>query len=60
VLSRAYLPVNQDLIVGRDRLIRSQKRSVGKPANAAAVMAPYGSPAVVVDFGTAVTFDVES
>ena len=33
--------------IGADRL-----------ANAAAAMALYGSPAVVVDFGTAVTFDV--
>ncbi|MGI8957041.1 MAG: type III pantothenate kinase [Chthoniobacterales bacterium] len=35
--------------IGADRL-----------ANAAAVAALYGSPAVVVDFGTAVTFDVVS
>ena len=35
--------------IGADRL-----------ANAAAVLALYGAPAVVVDFGTAVTFDVVS
>ena len=35
--------------IGADRL-----------ANAAAVTALYGSPAVVVDFGTAVTFDIVS
>lgn len=35
--------------VGADRL-----------ANAAAVLALYGAPAIVVDFGTAVTFDVVS
>src|SRR5213082_4202717 len=35
--------------IGADRL-----------ANAAAVAALYGSPAIVVDFGTAVTFDIVS
>jgi type III pantothenate kinase len=35
--------------IGADRL-----------ANAAAVVALYGSPAIVVDFGTAVTFDIVS
>ena len=35
--------------IGADRL-----------ANAAAAAALYGSPAIVVDFGTAVTFDVIS
>src|SRR5437868_14167649 len=35
--------------IGADRL-----------ANAAAVAAIYGSPAIVVDFGTAVTFDIVS
>src|SRR3989442_15504375 len=31
-----------------------------RPANAAAVAQLYGYPAIVVDFGTAVTFDVVS
>ncbi|MGI8889484.1 MAG: type III pantothenate kinase [Chthoniobacterales bacterium] len=39
-----------------------QPKSIGadRLANAAAVAALYGTPAVVVDFGTAVTFDVVS
>ena len=38
------------------------RRSIGadRLANAAAVVALYGYPAVVVDFGTAVTFDIIS
>jgi len=37
-------------------------RSIGadRLANAAAVTALYGCPAIVVDFGTAVTFDIVS
>ena len=37
-------------------------KSIGadRPANAAAVAALYGCPAIVVDFGTAVTFDIVS
>jgi type III pantothenate kinase len=48
-----------DLGVGVDY---PQPRSIGadRLANAAAVAQLYGSPAIVVDFGTAVTFDVVS
>ena len=39
-----------------------QPRSIGadRLANAAAVVSLYGAPAIVVDFGTAVTFDIVS
>ena len=48
-----------DLGVGVDY---PQPRSIGadRLANAAAVAQLYGVPAIVVDFGTAVTFDVVS
>jgi type III pantothenate kinase len=53
VNSRIHLGVGVDYpapsTIGADRL-----------ANAAAVAELYGSPAVVVDFGTAVTFDIVS
>jgi type III pantothenate kinase len=39
---------------------RPQSIGADRLANAAAVTALYGSPAIVVDFGTAVTFDIIS
>ena len=59
MLSRAYLLGEpQDLIgVGID-YPKPETIGADRLANAAAAMALYGSPAVVVDFGTAVTFDV--
>jgi type III pantothenate kinase len=49
--ARAHLPVGIDYpapaTIGADRL-----------ANAAAVAVLFGAPAIVVDFGTAVTFDI--
>lgn len=54
-----FLNPNLDLGVGVDY---PQPRSIGadRLANAAAVAELYGVPAIVVDFGTAVTFDVVS
>src|SRR5207302_6998944 len=54
-----FLNSKLDLGVGVDY---PQPRSIGadRLANAAAVAQLYGSPAIVVDFGTAVTFDVVS
>jgi type III pantothenate kinase len=54
-----FLNPKLDLGVGIDY---PQPRSIGadRLANAAAVTHLYGSPAIVVDFGTAVTFDVVS
>jgi type III pantothenate kinase len=54
-----FLNPKLDLGVGIDY---PQPRSIGadRLANAAAVAQLYGSPAIVVDFGTAVTFDVVS
>jgi type III pantothenate kinase len=54
-----FLGPKLDLGVGIDY---PQPRSIGadRLANAAAVAQLYGSPAIVVDFGTAVTFDVVS
>jgi type III pantothenate kinase len=48
-----------DLGVGID-YPRPQSIGADRLANAAAVAQLYGSPAIVVDFGTAVTFDVVS
>src|ERR1700724_88150 len=39
---------------------RPKSLGAGRLANAAAVAALYGCPAIVVDFGTAVTFDIVS
>src|SRR6478736_3451346 len=54
-----FLNSKLDLGVGVDY---PKPRSIGadRLANAAAVATLYGSPAIVVDFGTAVTFDVVS
>jgi type III pantothenate kinase len=54
-----FLNPKLDLGVGVDY---PHPRSIGadRLANAAAVAQLYGSPAIVVDFGTAVTFDVVS
>jgi type III pantothenate kinase len=54
-----FLSPKLDLGVGVDY---PDPRSIGadRLANAAAVSQLYGSPAIVVDFGTAVTFDVVS
>jgi type III pantothenate kinase len=54
-----FLNPKLDLGVGVDY---PDPRSIGadRLANAAAVVQLYGSPAIVVDFGTAVTFDVVS
>jgi len=54
-----FLNPRLDLGVGIDY---PRPRSIGadRLANAAAVAQLYGSPAIVVDFGTAVTFDVVS
>lgn len=54
-----FLNPNLDLGVGIDYPL---PRSIGadRLANAAAVAQLYGCPAIVVDFGTAVTFDVVS
>lgn len=54
-----FLSAKLDLGVGIDY---PQPRSIGadRLANAVAVAHLYGTPAVVVDFGTAVTFDVVS
>jgi type III pantothenate kinase len=54
-----FLNPKLDLGVGVDY---PNPRSIGadRLANAAAVAQLYGSPAIVVDFGTAVTFDVVS
>jgi type III pantothenate kinase len=54
-----FLNSKLDLGVGIDY---PQPRSIGadRLANAVAVAQLYGSPAIVVDFGTAVTFDVVS
>jgi len=54
-----FLTPNLDLGVGVDY---PEPRSIGadRLANAAAVAQLYGYPAIVVDFGTAVTFDVVS
>src|SRR5438874_1615543 len=54
-----FLNPKLDLGVGIDY---PRPRSIGadRLANAAAVAQLYGSPAIVVDFGTAVTFDVVS
>lgn len=54
-----FLSPNLDLGVGIDY---PAPRSIGadRLANAAAVVQLYGAPAIVVDFGTAVTFDVVS
>jgi type III pantothenate kinase len=54
-----FLNPKLDLGVGVDY---PEPRSIGadRLANAAAVAQLYGSPAIVVDFGTAVTFDVVS
>lgn len=54
-----FVNPNLDLGVGVDY---PNPRSIGadRLANAAAVAQLYGSPAIVVDFGTAVTFDVVS
>jgi type III pantothenate kinase len=54
-----FLDAKLDLGVGIDY---PRPRSIGadRLANAAAVAQLYGSPAIVVDFGTAVTFDVVS
>src|ERR1700716_2329097 len=54
-----FLNPKLDLGVGIDY---PRPRSIGadRLANAAAVSQLYGSPAIVVDFGTAVTFDVVS
>ncbi len=54
-----FLNPKLDLGVGVDY---PQPRSIGadRLANAAAVAQLYGTPAIVVDFGTAVTFDVVS
>jgi len=54
-----FLNPKLDLGVGVDY---PDPRSIGadRLANAAAVAQLYGSPAIVVDFGTAVTFDVVS
>ena len=48
-----------DLGIGIDF---SDPRGIGadRLANAVGVLARYGSPAIVVDFGTAVTFDIIS
>ncbi len=55
----AFVSARSELGVGVDY---PQPKSIGadRLANAAAVTALYGCPAVVVDFGTAVTFDVVS
>ena len=55
----AFVNAKSALGVGVDY---PQPRTIGadRLANAAAVAALYGCPAVVVDFGTAVTFDVVS
>ncbi|MDP9187419.1 MAG: type III pantothenate kinase [Verrucomicrobiota bacterium] len=45
---------------GWNRLSKSEKNWADRLANAAAVAAIYGCPAIVVDFGTAVTFDIVS
>jgi type III pantothenate kinase len=54
-----FLNPKLDLGVGVDY---PNRRSIGadRLANAAAVAQLYGAPAIVVDFGTAVTFDVVS
>src|SRR5947207_8283168 len=54
-----FLNTRLDLGVGIDY---PAPRSIGadRLANAAAVVQLYGYPAIVVDFGTAVTFDVVS
>ena len=54
-----FLNPNLDLGVGIDY---PAPRTIGadRLANAAAVAELYGAPAIVVDFGTAVTFDVVS
>ncbi|MFL6590886.1 MAG: type III pantothenate kinase [Chthoniobacterales bacterium] len=54
-----FLSPNLDLGVGIDY---PAPRTIGadRLANAAAVAQLYGTPAIVVDFGTAVTFDVVS
>ena len=54
-----FVSAESDLGVGVDY---PEPQSIGadRLANAAAVAALYGCPAVVVDFGTAVTFDVVS
>lgn len=54
-----FLSAKTDLGVGIDY---PQPRSIGadRLANAVAVAHLYGTPAIVVDFGTAVTFDVVS
>lgn len=53
------LSAQSDLGIGIDYLEPSQI-GADRLANAVAVDALYGSPAIVVDFGTAVTFDVMS
>ena len=54
-----FIDSSTDLGIGIDY---PNPRTIGadRLANAAAVVALYGSPAIVVDFGTAVTFDVVS
>ena len=58
-ISTLFLSPKLDLGVGVDY---PKPRSIGadRLANAAAVVQLYGAPAIVVDFGTAVTFDVVS
>jgi type III pantothenate kinase len=54
-----FLSPKLDLGVGVD-YPRPQSIGADRLANAAAVAQLYGAPAIVVDFGTAVTFDVVS
>ncbi|MFN2569690.1 MAG: type III pantothenate kinase [Candidatus Dormibacteria bacterium] len=63
-LSRAYLGVDDPLVVGPGirsglRILYDDPRQVGadRIANAIAAAATYGGPAILVDFGTATTFD---
>ncbi len=55
----AFIGANSDLGVGVD-YPKPETIGADRLANAAAVAQLYGRPAIVVDFGTAVTFDVVS
>lgn len=65
-LSRRYLEIDPLVVTNKTdtgvKLLVDQPEQVGadRIVNAAAVKALYGGPAIVIDFGTATTFDIVS
>jgi type III pantothenate kinase len=57
---KSKLWLNPRLKLSWHRLSQTEVNRADRLANAAAVTALYGYPAIVVDFGTAVTFDIVS